>query len=50
LLVTYGAKIEPVEKVLQDVDWRTLLFPICLFCLVAAINKTGVLQSISQNR
>lgn len=49
LLVTYAAKVEPVEQVLQDVDWRTLLFLICLFCLVTAIDKTGILQSVSQN-
>ncbi len=49
LLVTFGAKVEPVEKVLQDVDWRTIIFLICLFTLVQAVNKTGILQSVSQN-
>ncbi len=49
LLVTYGYKVEPIEAVIKDVDWRTLLFLMCLFSLVAAINKTGVLQSVSQN-
>ena len=49
LLLTYGAKVEPVTKVLQDLDWRTILFLICLFCLVEAFNKTGILQDMSQN-
>jgi Na+/H+ antiporter NhaD/arsenite permease-like protein len=49
LLVTYGTKVEPVSKVLEDVDWKTLVFLICLFCLVEAINKTGILQSLSHS-
>ena len=49
LLVTYGVKVEPVVKVLEDIDWRTLIFLICLFCLVEAFNKTGVLRELSQN-
>ena len=49
MLATYGAKVEPVEKVIQDVDWRTLLFLTCMFCLVEAFNKTGILQGLSLN-
>jgi Na+/H+ antiporter NhaD/arsenite permease-like protein len=49
LLLIYESKVEPVTKVLQDVDWRTLLFIITLFCLVEAFTKTGILQSMSQN-
>ena len=49
LLLVYTAKIEPVVKVLQDLDWRTILFLICLFCLVEAFTKTGIIQSMSQN-
>jgi Na+/H+ antiporter NhaD/arsenite permease-like protein len=48
LLLIYEARIEPVTRVLQDVDWRTLLFLICLFCLVEAFTKTGLLQGMSQ--
>jgi Na+/H+ antiporter NhaD/arsenite permease-like protein len=47
LLLVYRAHIEPVTKVLQDVDWRTILFLICLFCLVEAFTKTGILQGMS---
>ena len=49
LLVTYSVKVEPVGRVLEDLDWRTLIFLICLFCLVEAFKKTGILQSVSQN-
>jgi Na+/H+ antiporter NhaD/arsenite permease-like protein len=47
LLVVYGAKIEPIEKVLKDIDWKTLIFLLCMFCLVEAFNKTSVIQSLS---
>ena len=49
LLVMYAVKIEPVTNVLKDIDWRTIIFLICLFCLVQAFNKTGILQSFSQS-
>jgi Na+/H+ antiporter NhaD/arsenite permease-like protein len=47
LLVIYGTKIEPIEKVLKDIDWKTLIFLLCMFCLVEAFNKTGAIQSLS---
>lgn len=47
LLVVYGAKIEPIERVLKDIDWKTLLFLLFMFCLVEAFTKTGVIQSLS---
>jgi Na+/H+ antiporter NhaD/arsenite permease-like protein len=49
LLVIYGAKVEPLERVLRDVDWRTLVFLISMFYLVQAVNKTGILQGLSQD-
>ena len=48
LLLVYKADVEPVTKVLQDMDWRTILFLIALFCLVEAFAKTGILQGMSQ--
>jgi Na+/H+ antiporter NhaD/arsenite permease-like protein len=48
LLVTFATRVEPVNEVLQDVDWRTIVFLICLFCLVEALKKTGFLQYGSQ--
>lgn len=49
LLVVYGARIEPIERVLKDIDWKTLLFLLFMFCLVEAFSKTGVIQSLSLN-
>jgi Na+/H+ antiporter NhaD/arsenite permease-like protein len=49
LLIIYTAKVEPITDVLKDIDWRTIIFLICLFCLVQAFSKTGILQSCSQN-
>ncbi len=47
LLIIYGVKVEPIDKVLQDVDWKTLLFLMCMFLMVEAITRTGILQSVS---
>jgi Na+/H+ antiporter NhaD/arsenite permease-like protein len=47
LLVIYGARVEPVDDVLRDVDWKTLVFLGAIFCLVQAFTKTGLLQGLS---
>ncbi|KAF0101941.1 MAG: Na+/H+ antiporter NhaD-like permease [bacterium] len=47
LLVLYGARVEPVENVMRDVDWKTLVFLGAIFCLVEAFTKTGLLQGMS---
>jgi Na+/H+ antiporter NhaD/arsenite permease-like protein len=47
LLVIYGIKIEPVEAVFRDVDWKTLVFLGAIFCLVQGFTKTGLLQGLS---
>jgi Na+/H+ antiporter NhaD/arsenite permease-like protein len=47
LLVVYGTRIEPIDNVLKDIDWKTLLFLLCMFCLVEAFTKTGVIQNLS---
>jgi Na+/H+ antiporter NhaD/arsenite permease-like protein len=47
LLVIYGVKIEPVDNVLRDVDWKTLVFLGCIFVLMQAVMKTGLLQVFS---
>ncbi len=47
LLVIYGARIEPIDNVLRDVDWKTLVFLAAIFCLVQAFTKTGLLQGMS---
>lgn len=47
LLVIYGVHVEPVDNVLRDVDWKTLVFLGAIFCLVQAFTKTGLLQGLS---
>ena len=49
LLVVHTAKVEPIGNVMKDIDWRTLIFLMCLFCLVQEFSKTGILQSFSQS-
>jgi len=49
LLVIYGVKVEPIDQVLKDVDWKTLLFLTCMFLMVEAFTRTGILQSISRS-
>jgi Na+/H+ antiporter NhaD/arsenite permease-like protein len=47
LLVIYCTKVEPLDEVLPDVDWKTLIFLTCLFFMVEAFTKTGVLRVFS---
>jgi Na+/H+ antiporter NhaD/arsenite permease-like protein len=49
LLIVYSAKVEPIEHVLKDLDWKTLIFLFCMFCLVEALTKTGVVQGFALN-
>lgn len=48
LLVIYSMKVEPVDEVMKDVDWKTLIFLIVIFWLVEVVIKTGIVQSMSQ--
>jgi Na+/H+ antiporter NhaD/arsenite permease-like protein len=47
LLVVYGGRVEPVDNVIRDIDWKTLVFLGAIFCLVQAFTKTGLLQGLS---
>src|SRR5262245_8903714 len=47
LLVVYGLKVESVDRVLHDIDWKTLVFLGGIFCLVQGVTKTGLLQGFS---
>jgi Na+/H+ antiporter NhaD/arsenite permease-like protein len=49
LLIIYCVKVEPVDAVLKDVDWKTLLFLACMFLMVEAFTRTGILYSLSRN-
>lgn len=45
LLAIYLSGIDTVSGVLADVDWRTLLFFICIFVMVGALETTGVIAA-----
>ncbi|MBK8640310.1 MAG: anion permease [Chromatiaceae bacterium] len=47
LLVIHSARVEPVDNVLRDLDWKTLIFLAAIFSLVQAFTKTGLLQGMS---
>ena len=47
LLALHAARIEPVENVLRDIDWKTLIFLAGIFCLVQALNKAGPLEQLA---
>ena len=47
LLVVYGIRIEPIDAVFRQVDWKTLVFLGAIFCLVQGFTKTGLLQGLS---
>jgi len=45
LLIVYAVKVEPVQKVLADIDWKTLIFITSMFVLVQALIKAGFMQT-----
>jgi Na+/H+ antiporter NhaD/arsenite permease-like protein len=47
LLAVAGAKVEPVEDIVRDVDWKTLVFLFAIFCMVEGFTGTGLLQGLS---
>ena len=48
LLAIHATKVEPVENVLRDVDWKTIIFIFCMMCYVEEITKTGILGGLSR--
>lgn len=49
LLVIHSLKRGSAENILKGLDWRTLIFLICMFCMVEAFQKTGLLGGLSHN-
>jgi len=47
LLTVYAVRVEPVDNLLRDIDWKTLVFLFSIFCLVQGVTRTGLLQSLS---
>jgi Na+/H+ antiporter NhaD/arsenite permease-like protein len=48
LLAIHTHKAEPVEAVLRDIDWKTLLFIFCMMCYVEIFTKTGLMSGLSR--
>jgi Na+/H+ antiporter NhaD/arsenite permease-like protein len=46
LLTIYLSGIDTVSSVLSDIDWETLLFFICIFVMVGALDSTGVIAAV----
>jgi len=46
LLVAFGSGLDPVRDILRDVDWESLLFLVCIFVLVGALDKTGIIGAL----
>ena len=47
LLVVYGMQVEPLDNVIRDIDWKSLMFLAAIFCLVEGFVKTGLLQGLA---
>lgn len=47
LLSVYLLKVEPVDNIFHDIDWKTLIFLFAIFCLVQGVTRTGLLQILS---
>lgn len=48
LMAIYGWRVEPVSKVFSDIDWKTLIFVLCMFFMVQGLVSTGVLHGVSR--
>ncbi len=47
LMLVHHSKMDTVKHILQDVDWSTLIFFMCIFVLIGSLEKTGVIASMS---
>jgi len=48
LLLSHHSKIESVNQILSDVDWSTLIFFMSFFVLIGSLEKTGIINRLSQ--
>lgn len=48
LLAIHTARVEPLENVFRDIDWKTLIFIFCMMCYVEEVTRTGVLGGFSR--
>ncbi|MCH9054972.1 ArsB/NhaD family transporter [Synechococcus sp. PCC 6716] len=48
LLLAHQSKIDTVTHILRDVDWGTLIFFMSVFVLIGGLEKTGIIDQLSQ--
>ena len=49
LLIAFGTGLDVVSNILRDIDWDSLLFLVCIFVLVGALDKTGVIAALGNS-
>jgi Na+/H+ antiporter NhaD/arsenite permease-like protein len=47
LLLAHITKLDRVERILSDLDWSTLIFFMSIFVLIGGLEKTGILDRLS---
>jgi Na+/H+ antiporter NhaD/arsenite permease-like protein len=47
LLLAHQSKIETVNHILRDLDWSTLIFFMSIFVLIGGLEKTGIIDQLS---
>ena len=47
LFLAHQSGIDSVQNILRDLDWSTLIFFMSIFVLIGALDKTGVIGSLS---
>ncbi len=48
LLAIHSARVEPVDAVFRDIDWKTIIFIFCMMFYVQVLTKTGILSGLSR--
>jgi Na+/H+ antiporter NhaD/arsenite permease-like protein len=48
LMLAYHSKIDTIQNILGDIDWSTLIFFMSVFVLIGGMEKTGVINQLSQ--
>ncbi|MEM7726930.1 MAG: SLC13 family permease [Cyanobacteria bacterium P01_A01_bin.45] len=46
-LVAYKEKVDPIDYILQDIDWSILLFFVSIIVVAGALDQTGVVSGLS---
>jgi Na+/H+ antiporter NhaD/arsenite permease-like protein len=47
LLLAHLTKLDRVERILSDLDWSTLIFFMSIFVLIGGLEKTGIVDRLS---